>query len=48
MHKKLYLIFGAAVMLATTPLSAIPKGDEPVAVPRTIKQGIDDHRASCT
>ena len=27
--------------MAATPLSAIPKGDEPVAVPRTIKQGID-------
>ena len=29
-------------MLATAPLSAAqPRGDEPVAVPRTIKQGID-------
>ena len=28
-------------MVAATPLSAQPRGDEPVAVPRTIKQGID-------
>jgi murein L,D-transpeptidase YcbB/YkuD len=43
MHKKLILILGAAAILATTPLSAAapPRGDEPVAVPRTIKQGID-------
>ena len=43
MRKKLALIFGALAMVATTPLSAAqgPRGDEPVAVPRTIKQGID-------
>jgi len=41
MRKKLSLIIGALAMAATTPLSAQPKGDEPVAVPRTIKQGID-------
>jgi murein L,D-transpeptidase YcbB/YkuD len=41
MQKKLVLILGAAAMLATTPLAAQPRGDEPVAVPRTIKQGID-------
>jgi L,D-transpeptidase YcbB len=44
MHKKSFLILGAAAMLASTPLvaaSAPPKGDEPVAVPRSIKQGID-------
>jgi L,D-transpeptidase YcbB len=43
MHKKLSLILGAAAMLAATPLSASapPRGDEPVAVPRTIRQGID-------
>jgi murein L,D-transpeptidase YcbB/YkuD len=43
MHKKISLILGAAAMLAMTPLSAAqgPRGDEPVAVPRTIKQGID-------
>lgn len=41
MRKKLHLILGAAALLAASPLSAVPKGDEPVAVPRTIKQGID-------
>ena len=43
MHMKFSLILGAAAMLATTQLSAAqgPRGDEPVAVPRTIKQGID-------
>jgi murein L,D-transpeptidase YcbB/YkuD len=41
MQNKLFVIFGTATMLATTPLAAEPRGDEPVAVPRTIKQGID-------
>ena len=44
MHKKFSLIVCATAMLATTPLLAAPaqpQGDEPVAVPRTIKQGID-------
>jgi murein L,D-transpeptidase YcbB/YkuD len=41
MHKKLTIVFGALAMVATTPLSAQPRGDEPVADPRTIKQGID-------
>jgi L,D-transpeptidase YcbB len=41
MHKKLALILGAAALFATSPISAQPRGDEPVAVPRTIKQGID-------
>jgi len=44
MHKKLGLIIGAAALLATAPVlsaAAPPKGDEPVAVPRSIKQGID-------
>jgi murein L,D-transpeptidase YcbB/YkuD len=41
MHKKLGLILGAVALLATTPLPAQPRGDEPIAVPRTIKQGID-------
>src|SRR5262245_46838628 len=43
MHKKLILILGAVAMVATTPLAAAqgPRGDEPVAVPRTIKQGVD-------
>jgi murein L,D-transpeptidase YcbB/YkuD len=41
MRKKLCLILGAAAMFAATPIAAVPKGDEPVAVPRQIKQGID-------
>src|SRR4030095_13025357 len=43
MHKKLILILGTAAMLATSPVALAqgPRGDEPVAVPRTIKQGID-------
>ena len=43
MFKKYGLIIGTAAMLATTPIVAAqgPKGDEPVAVPRSIKQGID-------
>jgi len=41
MRKKLHLILGAAALLTATPLAAVPRGDEPVAVPRTIKQGID-------
>jgi len=40
--KKLALILGAFALLGTTPLTAQgPRGDEPVAVPRSIKQGID-------
>lgn len=41
MRNKPILIMGALAMAATTPLAAQPRGDEPVAVPRTIKQGID-------
>ena len=41
MNKSISLCLGAVALLAATPLAAIPKGDEPVAVPRTIKQGID-------
>ena len=41
MRKMLHLILGAVALVAAAPVSAIPKGDEPVAVPRTIKQGID-------
>jgi murein L,D-transpeptidase YcbB/YkuD len=41
-HKQLFLIVGAAGLLAATPVAAaVPRGDEPIAVPRTIKQGID-------
>ena len=38
---KISLIFGAVALLATTPVSAQRRGDEPIPVPRTIKQGID-------
>jgi L,D-transpeptidase YcbB len=41
MRTKIHIILGAAALLAATPLAAQPRGDEPVAVPRTIKQGID-------
>ena len=42
MRKKLGLIIGGVAMLAATPVLAyVPKGDEPVAVPRAIKQGVD-------
>lgn len=40
--KKITLILGAAALaLAGAPASALPQGDEPVAVPRHVKQGID-------
>ncbi|MEO5972156.1 MAG: L,D-transpeptidase family protein, partial [Sphingomicrobium sp.] len=35
------MLAAVAACLAATPLAAVPRGDEPVAVPRTIKQGID-------
>ena len=42
MHMKVSLILGSAALAVATPaLSYVPRGDEPVAVPRTIKQGID-------
>ena len=43
MHKQIWMFIGAAALVAAAPLSAaaFPQGDEPVAVPRTIKQGID-------
>jgi murein L,D-transpeptidase YcbB/YkuD len=41
MNKKLRLIVGAAALLVTAPLVAQPRGDEPVAVPASIKQGVD-------
>lgn len=41
MHKKFRLIVSAMALLATTPLVAAPLGDEPIPVPRNIKQGID-------
>ncbi|QIK96725.1 L,D-transpeptidase family protein [Sphingomonas sp. HDW15A] len=39
--RKFSLILGALTMVATTPVAAQPRGDEPVAVPRTVRQGID-------
>ena len=42
MRNKLMMILAAAVFVTATPLGAAePKGDEPIAVPRNIKQGID-------
>ena len=41
MIKKLAIGLGAAAFLVSAPLPAQPRGDEPIAVPRTIKQGID-------
>src|SRR5438552_16774115 len=43
MNKKVRLILGAAALFAATPAfaSGEPRGDEPVAVPRSIKQGVD-------
>jgi hypothetical protein len=42
MHIKSRLILALlAAFAATAPLYAGPRGDEPIAVPRTIKQGID-------
>lgn len=42
MQMKIRLILGAAALVAATPgIAYVPRGDEPVAVPRTIKQGID-------
>jgi murein L,D-transpeptidase YcbB/YkuD len=41
MHKKISIIIGAVAMSVASPLPAQPRGDEPIAVPRTIKQGID-------
>jgi len=41
MHFKIRIILGAAALFAAVPLAAQPRGDEPVAVPAAIKQGID-------
>src|SRR5829696_5081132 len=41
MIKKFAIIIGAFAFAAATPVSPQPRGDEPVAVPRTIKQGVD-------
>src|SRR5436190_8395148 len=41
MRKKLISILAAFAFIATSPLPAQPRGDEPIAVPRSIRQGID-------
>lgn len=41
MFQKLSLSLAAAALLTAPPLLAAPRGDEPIAVPSTIKQGID-------
>jgi len=42
MRTQIKLILGALALSAAAPLiSAVPRGDEPVAVPTAIKQGID-------
>ena len=39
--KKLTIFLGAIALVATTPAPAQFRGDEPVAVPRAVRQGID-------
>src|SRR5690349_21294610 len=43
MRKTVFMVLGATALAASTPAWAQrpPRGDEPIAVPRTIKQGID-------
>ena len=41
MRKNIQLFLGACALLAASPLAALPRGDEPIAVPRSIRQGID-------
>lgn len=41
MKNNLRLILGAVALSLATPLVAQPRGDEPVAVPTSIKQGVD-------
>lgn len=41
MHMKIRFLLGAVALSVATPLYAAPRGDEPIAIPRTIKQGID-------
>ena len=35
------ILAAAAAAVMSVPVAAVPRGDEPIAVPRTIKQGID-------
>jgi len=41
MHKWFIALLGTALLSATPQVSAAPRGDEPLAVPRAIKQGVD-------
>jgi len=41
MRNKFRLIVGAVALTTAVPLFAQPRGDEPVAVPTSIKQGVD-------
>ena len=41
MTKTLHILLGSVLLMTTMPLSAGPRGDEPVAVPRAVRQGID-------
>ena len=41
MHMSFRLLLGAVALSLAVPGWAVPRGDEPIAVPRTIKQGID-------
>ena len=35
------IVLGVVALFSAMPVAALPRGDEPVAVPRTIRQGID-------
>jgi murein L,D-transpeptidase YcbB/YkuD len=41
MHMKVRFILGAVALALAAPLSAAPMGDEPIAIPGTVRQGID-------
>ncbi len=41
MYKRITLALSGLALVAAAPIAAKPRGDEPIAVPRTIKQGID-------
>ena len=41
MHKSFCLGLSTIALFASAPVAALPQGDEPIAVPRTIRQGID-------
>jgi L,D-transpeptidase YcbB len=41
MHMKFRFLLGAVALAVAAPVYAAPIGDEPIAVPRSIKQGVD-------